>query len=385
MDALTQLPGRTRLLANLVLAGVLTGILGLELGLTAHHPGNHQLGLAVSVVLGGLALVRERHRGWAVTGGLAVCAVAVVFSLTFGLPTEPGVASTAALLVLGASFVRTAPARRGGLVAVAGVLVLTAGRAELRASLILPVALLGVIAWSAALAVGFWLRSVDTVRSAALAAARRDERLELARELHDEVAHHVAAIVVQSQAVRLVAAGRPELLPDALTAIEVAGGDALIAMRRVVGLLRDGDGLPESTPSAGQLAELVRRFGSAGGWTVDLRLPEGEDGRTPRVRTAVYRVVQEALTNIARHASQARAVHVLVEVVTTGTGPAVRIEVTDDGPHPRLRWPSLHAGGYGLVGMRERVEVLGGHVEAGPGPARRWTVQATIPLNHPVR
>ena len=245
MDAFTRKSHRTDLVANLVLGVALTGIIGLEFGLRSDHSGAGSLALPVAV--GALAMFRERNRAWAITGALVICAAAAVMSLIAQLPSQPGYGATAALLVLGASYVRIAAPRRAGLVAIAGLVLLTASRVDLRASLVLPVAFLGVIAWGTALSMGVWLRSLDTNRRVAVETARHDERLELARELHDVVAHHIAAIVVQSQAARLVAAKRPQHLPAALAAIESAGGDALIAMRQVIGLLRDGDDPPGAT------------------------------------------------------------------------------------------------------------------------------------------
>jgi signal transduction histidine kinase len=114
---------------------------------------------------------------------------------------------------------------------------------------------------------------------------------------------------------------------------------------------------------------------------VDLSLPDGGPAWPPEVTTTVYRVVQEALTNITRHAPHAGAVTVSVSNVPAG----VTVEVSDDAPHAPALQPMLHptrqvGGGYGLIGMRERVETLGGTLEAGPRPGRGWTVRATLPV-----
>ena len=248
-----------------------------------------------------------------------------------------------------------------------------------RQEYILPLAFLGLLAWGAALGAGVWLRFVDARHQLAVDAARRDERLELARELHDVVAHHVAGIVVQAQAARLVAARRPETLEPALASIESAGTDALGAMRRVVGLLRD----PRADDAAGvthgpeELADLVGRF--AGHCpAVRLRLPdEGQAAWPPEVATTVYRVVQEALTNIVLHAREAAEVTVIVE----NGPPGVIVEVADDAPAgPSAPSWFARGGGYGLVGMRERVEALGGRLHAGAGPAGGWVVRAEVPV-----
>jgi signal transduction histidine kinase len=212
-------------------------------------------------------------------------------------------------------------------------------------------------------------------------AVRRAERLELARELHDAAAHHITGIVIQAQAARLAAGPGPGRLAEALAGIEAAGSDALSSMRRVIGLLRDEDvdNGAGVAPGPGELSELVSRFaGRAGGGGPDvaLQLPDGPAGRgwPPEVTTTVYRVVQEALTNVARHAAAARSVGVTLRHDQQG----VTVTVTDDAPAGAPRFP--HAGGYGLLGMGERVERLGGTLSAGPGARAGWTVTATLPL-----
>ena len=208
---------------------------------------------------------------------------------------------------------------------------------------------------------------------------RRDERLELARELHDVVAHHVAGIVVQAQAARIAAAKRPETLDATLAGIEAAGNDALAAMRRVVSLLRDDGGTAGRSPGPEQLTDLVGRFASHGP-AVRLSLPGGDlPAWPPEVAATVYRIVQEALTNVILHAPDAASVSVSV-----GDGPAgVAVEVADDAPRRAAgdsRWDAP-VGGHGLTGMRERAEALGGTLQAGPGPDGGWVVAATLPLS----
>jgi signal transduction histidine kinase len=337
--------------------------------------------LAVGLIVGALALLRGRAPVLAATAGLTVCLAADVAADVARLPSQPGVAATLALLVLGAAAVRVGTARQAALVAAGGAAVLVAGRANVRPEYILPLAFLGLLAWAVGLGAGVWLRFVDARHQLAVDAGRRDERLELARELHDVVAHHVAGIVVQAQAARLVAARRPETLEPMLAGIESAGTDALGAMRRVVGLLRDtqADDAAGVTSGPEQLVDLVGRFAGQGP-AVRLRLPDdGQGSWPPEVASTVYRVVQEALTNVVLHAPAAAEVTVVVE-----NGPsAVSVAVADDGPAapPGATAPSWfgRGGGYGLLGMRERVEALGGRLRAGPGPAGGWVVQAELP------
>jgi signal transduction histidine kinase len=363
--------------ASLALGCALAAVLAADTAVTAAKHDNWAFELAVGVIVGAAALVRRRGPVLAAAAGLAVCGLAGVAGDVYHLPSQPGVAASLGLLVLGAAAVRVAAARTAMIVAAAGVVVMVAGRVAVRTEDIAPLAFLGVLAWGVALAVGARLRFGDARRDLAIDAARRGERLELARELHDVVAHHVAGIVVQAQAARLVAARRPAELDGMLTGIESAGNDALAAMRRVVSLLRDPGDAGGLAPGAGQLGDLVGRFAGHGP-AVRLRLPDGEQPPwPPEVATTVYRIVQEALTNIVLHARDAANVAVVVDGAPSG----ISVQVTDDGPAgPPASFRFASGGGHGLVGMRERVEALGGSLHAGPGDGGGWAVRATVPL-----
>ncbi len=274
---------------------------------------------------------------------------------------------------------------------------ITDSRAVLDTMVVL-VALLAI-----AVSVGAALRAQDTRRRTAVAAVRRDERAEIARELHDVVAHHVTGIVVATQGARVVAAGQVAPPVDAaLRAIEDCGAEALAAMRRLVGVLRteagtgsdaagsdaagpdaEPAGLRSPVPVLADLDDLVRRFretGAVGGVELDVLL---DDRYRPGLdlQAATYRVVQEALTNACRHALG--AAHVGITVATT-TG-VLEIQVSNSAggrtssPGEPVARPGRPAG-FGLVGMRERVEALGGFFTAGPWADGGWTVHATVPL-----
>jgi signal transduction histidine kinase len=362
---------------TVALGCVLAAILAADTLVTAAKHHNWAVELAVGVLVGAAALFRGRRPLWAAAAGLAVCGLAGALGDVYHLPSQPGVAATLGLLVLGAAAVRVGAARPAMVIGAAGVVVMVAGRVAIRPEDIAPLAFLGVLAWGGALAVGVWLRFGDARRRLAIDAARSGERLELARELHDVVAHHVAGIVVQAQAARLVAARRPETLEDILGGIELAGHDALAAMRRVVSLLRDPSDAAGVAPGPGPLSDLVGRFAGHGP-AVRLRLPDGDQPPwPPEVATTVYRIVQEALTNIVLHAPGAAS----VAVVVGGDSSGVSVEVTDDGPAgpPASSWLPP-GGGHGLAGMRERVAALGGTLHAGPGPGGGWAVRAVVPL-----
>lgn len=206
-------------------------------------------------------------------------------------------------------------------------------------------------------------------------AARQAERLTLARELHDVVAHHVTGIVVQSQALRRVAATRPELVIDTLPQIEHAGIAALTAMRQLLTALRTPqEAAPHRTVD---LRADLHRIIEAAGVPGRLHLALDQATLPTTIGLTVERVITETLTNAARYAPDANTVDVAVE-----TRPdSVRIEVTDDGTG-HATFPG--GAGYGLVGLDERVQMLGGTLTAGPtNGSGGWRVVATLPILEP--
>ena len=373
-----RIAARTETISNLVLALVLAAVLAVDTALIAARHANWSFELAVGAVVCALALFRGRNRVWAAAAGLGACGAACMACDVARLPSQPGFAATLGLLVLGAAAVRAAATLPAVLVAAAGTMVLVAGRLTLRGEYIVALSFLGVLAWGGALAIGAWMRLLDIRRHLMIGTARRGERLELARELHDVVAHHVAGIVVQAQAARIAAVKRPDTLDATLDGIESAGKDALAAMRRVVSLLRDPGDAGGVTPGPEQLSDLVSRFAGRGP-AVQLSLPDpGQPPWPPEVTTTVHRIVQEALTNVILHAPDAASV-----TVNVGDDPSgVTVEVSDDGRRRMLSGSPLFApgGGHGLTGMRERAEALGGTLRAGPGPDGGWIVAAKLPL-----
>ncbi|MEO3872230.1 histidine kinase [Nonomuraea sp. B12E4] len=323
-------------------------------------------GAAVAGSVCALALVRRGSPLWPAVAGLAVAMLAVLVTRLVHLPAEPSPAASLGLAVLVARAVRTLPARGACVVGGAGTAVVVAA---LLVSPRSPVPVLGGLAWLAGVAAGLGTRLQAARRRAAAERVRRAERLELARELHDVVAHHITSIVLQAQAARLVTAKHPDRTAGCLAGIETAGSEALNATRRVVGLLRDA-----APVAAGheRLAELVEGFESHGR-RARLRLDAEPSGWPPEVSSTVYRVVRESLTNVSRHARHARTVAVGVAQHDA----AVTVEVEDDAPQAPGR--RHRRAGYGLIGMRERVEALGGTLTAGPRPGSGWAVRATIP------
>lgn len=202
-------------------------------------------------------------------------------------------------------------------------------------------------------------------------AARRhavEERLRIARELHDSLTHSISVIKVQAGVAAHLARKNGDEPSDALLAIQEASSDAARELRSTLDVLRRDDDLNGS--GLDLLPALVERARSSG---LPTNFTVGGDPRPlpPEVDQAAYRVVQEALNNVARHAGKATA---SVEI-TYGARTLV-IRVDDDGTGSRPPMP-----GYGLVGMRERVTALGGHLRAEPGPSRGFTVLAELPAN----
>jgi signal transduction histidine kinase len=215
-----------------------------------------------------------------------------------------------------------------------------------------------------AVVVGGYPRLAEARRERSVASARRDQRLALARDLHDFVAHDVSGIVVQAQSARFVGGTDPDRLLEALARIEAAGLQALAVMDRTVHMLDSPAGTP---PGLDELPAQLARFGRV---TADIE----PDLAVPReVGATAYRVVTEALTNVRRHATGASSVHVCVRL--TGES-ALTVSVTDDGGTPSRR---RTGGGTGLAGLRERVRLLGGELDAGPHGGG-WRVMASLPL-----
>ena len=198
-----------------------------------------------------------------------------------------------------------------------------------------------------------------------------DERVRIARELHDVVAHTLSVIVLQAGAGRRIAPDQPERAAGVLGGIEALGREALGDMRRLVGILRTGpEREHEPQPSLGRLPELADRVRSAG-VAVDVRTEGEARPLPPGVDLSAYRIVQEALTNTLRHAGAGRA-----EVVVRYRGTGVEVEVTDDGRGPSANGAT---GGHGLAGMRERVGMFGGELEVGSRDGGGFRVRAMLP------
>jgi signal transduction histidine kinase len=355
------------------------------------------VGMAAALI-GGVALWWRRSRPVSV---LAICVLAYAVNAVM----VPGVPPYAGWLALYAAGAYGRQAARAWYAAAAGAAALVAVFAA--SALLYPktdgeLALLIAVTVIAALA-GTVVRSrraqldalrdragaLERERVSAEARAAAEERLRIARDVHDLVGHGLSAIAVQSSTARLALdAGRIETARTALAAVESSSRTALGEMRQLLGVLRAGDaGEHGRLPGLGDLPGLAGSMGRQG---VMVTLHAGEVGEVPgAVSLAAYRVVQEALTNVVKHARGSR-----VTVEVGASGGAVLVTVEDyAGPaapqagagHPPLpggagQPPGGPAGGAGLVGMRERVAGFGGELSAGPaGDHPGWRVRARIP------
>ncbi|MFF4055473.1 sensor histidine kinase [Streptomyces sp. NPDC001668] len=238
--------------------------------------------------------------------------------------------------------------------------------------------LVGLILVGLTAGLAAYLRSLDYRRTVAIAETRRGERLAISADLHDFVAHHVTGILVQTQMARMMAPDRPEELDPVLAAIEGAATQALASMRRTVGVLRDTRSPASDLRPVGELAtiaDLAKGFMSPGQQVILDRHTDVPDDLPHEVQTAAFRVVQEALTNVRRHAADATQVTVALRYDAR----QLEVTVTDDGRGGTQLPAAAHGGGFGLVGLRERVTALGGELHTGPRAGQGWELRAVLP------
>ncbi|RAS65877.1 signal transduction histidine kinase [Lentzea atacamensis] len=300
--------------------------------------------------------------GWGVVGLLSVLQLTAHAG-------DAGLYSTMAVLILLYSLVRWGSGREMvvgtafvTVVVALGMYASSAGWADVFGGsvlLLLFVALAAVFRYRADL----WHRQQREIRN--------QERVALARELHDTVAHHVSAIAVQAQAGGVVAGIQPEKAAEVLAAIESEASRTLAEMRSMVRVLREEEAVACS-PQLG-VADLPALARADATPTVEVSLYGSLTRLARPVDAALYRLAQESLTNAVRHARSATRVGIDVR----REGDAVRLRVSDDGRTEPGPAPEL---GFGLLGMAERAQLLGGSLSAGPGPEGGWVVEAVLPV-----
>ncbi len=235
-------------------------------------------------------------------------------------------------------------------------------------------ALAGFTILLAPMAIGTAARYREAARVQELEDVRSGERLNLARDLHDTVAHHVSAIAVRAQAGIATSAQNPQAALDALHVIGEEASRTLGEMREMVRVLRD-DVAAELAPAprVEDLEGLVHEESESGERArVEVELSGDTARLSPALSGAVYRLAQESVTNAHRHARGAMRIRVEVTVDES----SVRLRVQDDGGPAAV---GASSSGYGLIGMKERAQLLGGTLQAGPGAERGWTVTAVLP------
>jgi signal transduction histidine kinase len=370
-------PGRPTDLA----VAALTGVAQLALTIAAAHrqPDRQPLDLLAYLLLaaGPLALV---WRWRSPVGVLAVVTTSNVLYFGLGYPYGPAWLS----LVVAIWTAVTAGARRAAWVtALAGlaiyfILSALVGRVEpaTPAGAAAHLSTLLLVLVVAEVAVAGRQRRLDAERSRAEEARRRagEERMRIARELHDVLAHNISLINVQAGVALHLMDEQPGQSRSALQAIKQASNDALGELRSVLDVLRQGDEAPPRAPASG-LAQLDGLVAGAGATGLDVRtrvegtprpLPAGTD-------LAAYRIVQESLTNVTRHAGPARA-----SILIAYGEKDLTVQVDDDGRGPSA---TNGPGGSGIRGMRERVAALGGELATGPRPGGGFRVLARLPLD----
>lgn len=312
-------------------------------------------------------LFRRTHPLFATAVAFGSVAAFDVVSLSLGAEWE-GLSAYAFLLVLPYSLFRWGSGRQGviGIGVILAPAVLGSLAHENPAGTIFGAFVIILLAAAMGAVVRYEIDLLDH----RVGEARLRQREELARELHDTVAHHVSAIAVQAQAGLAVAKTRPQAAGEALEVIEEEASRTLEEMRSMIAALRDG-GDPDLAPRAG--VHDIERLATSTTQppTVLVQLHGRLDDLRPSVDTAVFRLAQESITNARRHAKNARRIDVCVE----GGDEHVTLTVNDDGEHSG----SVNGAGFGLVGMAERTKLLGGTLRAGRERDRGWTVHAILP------
>ncbi|MFI0938773.1 sensor histidine kinase [Streptomyces sp. NPDC021020] len=320
----------------------------------------------------------------------AVCLASLAADLGFRGPKGYVVlwaaAELPALLLLLRRVARRAPDRAGlvlgPLLALGAVLMplrLLASEPPVAAHAVTLSCVLGLFPVGLAAGVGLYFRAAEARRKRAVDGALHAQRLQVAADLHDFVAHELTGIVVEVQSARWAGGLGPEETAELLARVEAAGVRALDSMDRTVGSLREG-AAPARTYGLADLPGLVGRFTAAGqGPRAELLLEPGLEGALSRTADdAAYRVVVEALTNVRRHARGTARVTVTVARTADAAAPdGVEVTVVDDGGAPRSRKAPRHGGGTGLAELSLRVTTLGGSLTWGPH-ASGWRVRALL-------
>jgi signal transduction histidine kinase len=358
-----------------VLAAALTALALLGVALT-EAPESHRVASAALAVALGVAAARRSRDPLPLLGLILAVAVVALAVPMLAEPTNSGVFVFYLLAVYSAA-AHTSGRRTfvaGGMVVGLYVIAFASDGTGISADTVIFYTLLLSTPWAAGRAVRQRRlndRELEQEKTRA-AAAIVEERARIARELHDVVAHSISVMVLQARGGRRVLDSDPADARDAFGVIEWTGQQALDEMRRLVGMLRSGDEtLPLAPqPSLRELGTLVEQVRAAG-LPVQLTIEGERRDLPPGVDLSAFRIVQEALTNALRHAGPASA-----QVVLRYRADELELEISDDGPGSG----EDPGAGYGLVGMRERVSVYGGELQAGSRPGGGYALRVRLPL-----
>ena len=391
-----QLQPRTfdRVLVGFLLGiGLINAILDLHFGeREVRFPLGAPSGLAIPFLVGlALLLVQVVPLLWRRSHpSLVLLLVAAAFAARVLLGFNPGIAGFGLLVAMYSVAAYDVGVRRLLFLLVAGVgfiagFVVFAVTGNPRSFAITVPSLIFVAAWL----IGDYLRTrrayvsqleeraarLERERDQDRRLAADEERTRIARELHDVVAHDVSVIAIQAGAARAVQSTKPEAAVQALGLIETTARETLVELNRLLGVLRSGNGAtPDRSPQPGigQLATLVEGLRAAG-LVVDARVDGEPRPLPPAVDLTAYRIVQEATTNVLKHA-RARRVDIRVHYSETVLGLDIRDDGAGDGSDPSS------SSGHGLIGMRERVALFGGKFHAGRNRAGGFSVHARLPI-----
>jgi signal transduction histidine kinase len=356
------------------------------------YPFGRPSGLAISLLVGlALLLVQVFPLLWRRThSSLVLLLVAGAFAARVLLGFSPGIAGFGLLVAMYSVAAYEVRARRLVFLVVAGLgfaagFVVFGVTGNPRSFAITVPSLFFVAAWL----IGDYLRTrrayvaqleeraarLERERDQDRRLAADEERTRIARELHDVVAHDVSVIAIQAGAARAVHASKPEAAAQALGLIETTARETLIELNRLLGVLRGSNGAtPDRSPQPGigQLAGLVEELRAAG-LEVDARVEGKAEPLPPALDLSAYRILQEATTNVLKHA-RAHRVDIRVRYSEGMLALDIRDDGAGDGGDP------ASSSGHGLIGMRERVALFGGKVHAGRNRAGGFSVHARLPL-----
>lgn len=381
------------LVGVLLLFGLINALLDLRLAeREPGYPFRAQTGLAIAIVVGlALMLVQVLPLLWRRSHpSLVLLLVGGAFGARVLLGFSPGIAGFGLLVAMYSVAAYEVRARRLIFLVVAGLgfvtgFVVFGVTGNPRSFAITVPSLFFVAAWL----IGDYLRTrrayvaqleeraarLERERDQDRRLAADEERTRIARELHDVVAHDVSVIAIQAGAARAVQTSKPEAAAQALGLIETTARGTLIELNRLLGVLRGGNGAtPDRSPQPGigQLSGLVEELRAAG-LEVDARVEGKAEPLSPALDLSAYRILQEATTNVLKHA-RARRVDIRVRYSETTLALDIRDDGAGDGGDP------ASSSGHGLIGMRERVALFGGKLHAGRNRAGGFSVHARLPL-----